>query len=321
MSVLIISSETDQATNDVIRWIHHYGEKVSRINEYPEVKISCLDILSGKLSFQVGNEEISIDSIKSFWHRRDNFKIDFPKFVLKDDFLFSKELRINLQHELKKTNEFIHFKLLQKKSLGDFSKTDVNKLIVLECAKNVGIQIPETLITTSKEELFKFKDKHTEIICKAISEGILFSHIDLGNIYSYTSVVTNELYDKLPASFALSMFQNKIEKKYELRIFFLNQEFYAMAIFSQADAQTSIDFRKYNRQKPNRTVPFELPNELKDKLTTLMATLGLNTGSIDMAVTRQNEYIFFEVNPVGQFGMTSYPCNYYLERKIAEFLI
>jgi D-alanine-D-alanine ligase-like ATP-grasp enzyme len=51
-----------------------------------------------------------------------------------------------------------------------------------------------------------------------------------------------------------------------------------------------------------------------------MNKLDLNCGSIDMIVTPKNEYVFLEVNPVGQFGMVSYPCNYNLEKKIAEYL-
>jgi hypothetical protein len=52
-----------------------------------------------------------------------------------------------------------------------------------------------------------------------------------------------------------------------------------------------------------------------------MKQLNLNTGSIDMAVNTENEYVFFEVNPIGQYGMTSVPCNYNLDKKIAEYLI
>ena len=52
-----------------------------------------------------------------------------------------------------------------------------------------------------------------------------------------------------------------------------------------------------------------------------MKYVNLNTGSIDMIVTKENEYIFLEVNPVGQFGMVSQPCNYYLEKKITEYLM
>ncbi len=52
-----------------------------------------------------------------------------------------------------------------------------------------------------------------------------------------------------------------------------------------------------------------------------MDKLDLNCGSIDMIVNTKNEFIFLEVNPVGQFGMVSEPCNYFLEKKVAEFLL
>jgi D-alanine-D-alanine ligase-like ATP-grasp enzyme len=52
-----------------------------------------------------------------------------------------------------------------------------------------------------------------------------------------------------------------------------------------------------------------------------MDNFNLNTGSIDIIKDNNGEYIFLEVNPVGQFGMTSIPCNFYLEKKIAEYLI
>lgn len=52
-----------------------------------------------------------------------------------------------------------------------------------------------------------------------------------------------------------------------------------------------------------------------------MKLMDLNTGSIDMIKNKNNEYIFLEVNPVGQFSMVSYPCNYYIEEKIASYLI
>jgi glutathione synthase/RimK-type ligase-like ATP-grasp enzyme len=94
-----------------------------------------------------------------------------------------------------------------------------------------------------------------------------------------------------------------------------------MAIFSQLDMQTSIDFRNYNLTKPNRTVPFKLPAHVESKLIQLMSILGQKTGSIDIIVTDEKEFVFLEVNPVGQYGMVSYPCNYELNMKMAEYLV
>ncbi len=94
-----------------------------------------------------------------------------------------------------------------------------------------------------------------------------------------------------------------------------------MGIFSQNNSKTKEDFRNYDQNLPNRNVPIKLPLDIEGKLKKLMKKLNLNSGSIDLIYTIDNKYVFLEVNPVGQFGMVSFPCNYNLEKKIAEFLI
>jgi len=94
-----------------------------------------------------------------------------------------------------------------------------------------------------------------------------------------------------------------------------------MAIFSQNDEQTKTDFRVYNYDKPNRCVPFKLPVEIENKLNKLMKILDFESGSIDIIYGTDNNFYFLEINPIGQIGMVSYPCNYMLEKEIARELI
>ena len=90
-----------------------------------------------------------------------------------------------------------------------------------------------------------------------------------------------------------------------------------MAIFSQQKESTSIDFRNYDVKNPNRYVPFSIPKSIESKLKLFMKKLDLKTGSIDLIVTPNDEYVFLEVNPVGQFDFVSVNCNYYIEKEIA----
>ncbi len=91
-----------------------------------------------------------------------------------------------------------------------------------------------------------------------------------------------------------------------------------MAIFSQNDSKTEVDFRKKTEDSQVRNVPYRLPEHIREKLIEVAAKLRLDTGSFDMIVDTDNNYIFLEVNPLGQFSMTSFPCNYYLERKLQK---
>lgn len=94
-----------------------------------------------------------------------------------------------------------------------------------------------------------------------------------------------------------------------------------MAIFSQNNPKTEIDFRHYDHTVPNRTVPFKLSDNIENSLRCLMKSINNNSASIDFLYGKDKNIYFLEVNPIGQFGMTSYPCNYYLEREIAYQLI
>ena len=94
-----------------------------------------------------------------------------------------------------------------------------------------------------------------------------------------------------------------------------------MAIFSQSDEKTKTDYRNYNRVKPNRNVPYKLPQDVEDKICLFMDASGLDTGSIDIIKSTDGRYVFLEVNPCGQFDWLSGNCNYYIEQKIAHYLM
>ena len=115
--------------------------------------------------------------------------------------------------------------------------------------------------------------------------------------------------------------QSKIDKKFELRIFYIDDVFFSMAIFSQSDNKTTVDFRNYNFKKSNRNVPYKLPINIESSLRNLVKELNLKTCSIDMLVSKDEDYYFLEINPVGQFGMVSKPCNYYLEEQMSLYIL
>lgn len=93
-----------------------------------------------------------------------------------------------------------------------------------------------------------------------------------------------------------------------------------MAIFSQENEKTRIDYRNYDREKPNRCVPYHLSDDIQSKLSAFMNLIDMNCGSIDMIYSPDGDYIFLEVNPVGQFHWLDKNCNYFLEREIAKCL-
>jgi ATP-GRASP peptide maturase of grasp-with-spasm system len=274
------------------------------INENIDIFIEQVILSNQELYFIISNKTTKIHSefIKSFFYRRGiailGTKKRFP--IIIERFLKREEDTII---------SFVIRQLEKKNHIGNYFIIQPNKLCQLEKAINIGLDIPQTVISSNKEVLIKYLAQD-EWITKAIQENEFTTIKSLNS-----SFIIHQAKEFFP-----SLIQEKLEKLYELRIFFMNDDYYAMAIFSQLDEQTSLDFRNYNKQKPNRTVPYKLPKDILQKLKKLMQELGLNTGSIDMVVTKDKRYVFLEVNPVGQFGMVSYPCNYYLEKRVADYL-
>lgn len=298
--VLIISSTDDYSTKDVIDWLIFYNQPFLIIN--PEDKVEFkFELENYFLIFE--NYTLNIDQISSVWYRRGWLNLAFFESV--------NGLENIIYSEFIYLRDFIYFLLQSKKHINKRSDNEINKLITLKIAEKNGFNVPKSFFNIYKDELQNF-----ELITKTISGSS--SLVSNGKTYlSYTRDIDIA---ELKNNYSNSYLQEKINKKYELRVFFLHGKVWSMAIFSQNDAQTQTDFRKYNRTKPNRFIPYSLPANIKTKIDGVMSDLNINSGSIDLIVSQENEYYFLEVNPIGQFGMVSYPCNYYLEEEIAKFL-
>lgn len=117
-----------------------------------------------------------------------------------------------------------------------------------------------------------------------------------------------------------TLIQEEIKKQFEIRVFYLRSRCYSIAMFTQTNETTKTDYRNYNFTAPVRSVPFNLPRSLDIKVKQLMKEINLNSGSIDFIYSSNNEFIFLEVNPLGQFGNVSAAGNYFIEKKIANLL-
>lgn len=332
--VLIFSEKDEPTTDSVLEWLDYYEQPYCRINTEDTVDLHSLQLTSQGFVFKLfinGQYTLSSPQIKSFWYRRGRVKLRelaqeiFQKTTLQQE--ITQEIQRQLSAELRKLNSLVYHHLEHKeKSIGKFSNANNNKLIHFQIANSIGLNTPDTYVCAHKKEIKRIlaAQPQSTLVTKAISDATILNTKegeDFIAYFMYTTIVDKENMGQLPNKFFPSLLQEKLEKRYELRIFYVKGEFYPMAIFSQNDPQTRVDFRDYNYKKPNRWVPFKLPVPIRDRLQRLMDTLELNTGSIDMIVTPDYKYYFLEVNPVGQFGMVSHPCNYYLERRVAQMLL
>ena len=318
----------DASTNDVIDWLYYYNKDFVRLDgqkyrdgEYP----FSFSIENDTCRFSI--DEKDLNGVTSVFFRRwipykESFNDILEELSQKGNPELVSNFKNHLIGEMRKSYRFVFNELATSGNiqwLPKYASSIINKMDVLKKAASCDLNIPISLVCNTKKELQQFKGKYGKVITKPLSEVFNFNLGDY-NYFTRTEMMTNEVIEKLSDVFFPSLFQQYIEKELELRVFYLNATCYAMAIFSQLDPTTQIDFRNYNDENPNRNVPFKLPLIVEKKLVRLMESLDLNTGSIDLILTKSGAYYFLEVNPVGQFGMTSHPCNYYLEKEIANAL-
>ena len=330
MILILSQSSLEPTTEEVMDWVEALGGRCLRLNGDDIEGRSALrfEIVDGRLSLRFESEgiELPLQEIGAVWYRRWLYERRHETVGLladpgADDHTLHHQLRRHLTLESRRLSDFIFSSFEHLPWLSHPRRSSLNKLDVLRRAAGEGIATPATLVTTEREALRRFAARHGgEVITKPIGEVEAFIAGEVSHFLFTTPLGAAEI-DALPESFAPSLFQERVEKAYELRVFYLDGEFHAMAIFSQNDPQTRADFRQYNRERPNRNVPYRLRPELAERLLRLMEGLELETGSIDLLVTPDGREVFLEVNPVGQLGMVSRPCNYHLERKIAQLLL
>lgn len=269
--ILIISEETP-TVGEIMKWLDSFGVSFLRVNDSDRC-IRELSIRIGRdaLGIRMANEDGAIDftDLAACFTRHGHLGYQpLPKFLRDTPY---PELYENVRDQHTTVMNFLYDHLrAELPGLGSATMQDSNKLIALKAAADVGLLIPDTLITSSKETLLAFAEEHEAIVCKSIQNVVHLARENEVHI-NYTEALDLDTINELPSTFFPSKFQELIPKEFEVRKFFLNGECWSMAIFSQRDDQTKVDFRKYNDAK-RKTSP--CPTYRYQSLTTRDSPTG-----------------------------------------------
>ncbi|WP_276088326.1 grasp-with-spasm system ATP-grasp peptide maturase [Pedobacter sp. JY14-1] len=306
--IIIFSVSDDYSTSRVINWLDAFKKEFIRINEDTSVRLISLD--AAEFVISIDGRQVRSGEISRIWYRRGD--IDFNRHFS------SRLLRQYLSGEHEGIKAFFYQMLDKIDSINQFGTREMNKLRLLELCSQFSVTAPAFVVTGNKKILSGFMERHQHIISKPVDAPFTMFDEDQYAHLSYTAEVTAEDVLALPDEFVPTLFQQKVAKAYEIRAFYLKGEFYAMAIFSQGNAKTQVDYRNYDFSRPNRVTPYRFPVEYTAKLKLMLESIPLNCASFDVVVSADDqEYYFLDLNPIGQFGMVSDPCNYHLEKIIA----
>jgi len=326
--LLILSDESDSSTNSVINWLNYFAVSYKRINDTSRLSLENLQLGNKDISWELILQEafstkttkIKISEITSFWYRRGELTFDKYTFI-GDNPKHKPIIDQYRKHLFKQQSDIVNLlynTLKKRKHIGCFYDNYTVKLYNLMVAMECGLNVPPSIVVTKKDDLLQFIKKYNQCITKGIQHNGFFIPGEL-DVSCNTKVIKATDLEQVPSVFAPSLVQQYIDKSFELRIFYLDEKCYSAAIFSQQDEKTKIDFRNYNEERPNRIVPYLLPCDIENKLTRFMKSINMKSGSIDLIVSQNMEYVFLEINPIGQFEWISSACNYQVEKLFATY--
>lgn len=170
------------------------------------------------------------------------------------------------------------------------------KIRQLQVARGVGLSVPETLITNDPALAAGFVDAHPE------GEVIRKAFRNIPEVPRSTAVVTDEDRAHIDdVRYAPVIFQEFVPADMDLRVIVVEDEIFAAAIFSEPEYRT--DYRLGVGSA--KFVPYQLPDDVADRLLALHQRLGLAYGASDFRVTPSGEHVFLEVNPGGEYLFAS----------------
>lgn len=317
--ILLITNKDDITTDFVVKKLTEFGIKFYRLNTEDiivnyEIDFN-LDQNSYKLFDKLLSEEIDLGSIKSVYFRR-------PKFPdLSDQQISMGEKRFFL-NEVNYFFEAIYSILSEAywvSPVYSIRKAE-NKMLQLKEAKQIGFEIPESIISNKYEYLSMFLTKQrNNCIIKPIKTG--FIEEEKNSKIIFTSEINTNILGGYKDTFIFPTYlQKKIDKKNDVRVTVVGDKVFSVMIYSQENDETKIDWRKSssNRIRHEKLV---LPSQLEEKCVLLTKILGLKFGAIDLVLKPDGTYVFLEINPNGQWAWIEKRLGYEISSEIVSLLV
>ncbi|GAB2814056.1 ATP-grasp ribosomal peptide maturase [Streptomyces daliensis] len=180
----------------------------------------------------------------------------------------------------------------------------------LAAAARLGLRVPPTLVTNDVTEAREFIRSHRDVIFKTLRwtpyerEGV--------GMTTWAEPVTADDLDETVGS-APHLFQARVDKTADLRVLVAGEKEFAVRIDSGL-----LDWRKDYSALSYRVT--DLSDDLSKALRDCLGHFGLASGSFDLALGRDGEPYWLELNPNGQWGWLARETGLPMATAFAELL-
>lgn len=303
--ILIFTNKEDVHPTPVIEILNKRGTPVFRLNT--ECLLTDYEVCwrndSNSCDFSIKNVSSGLtikgSDITAIWDRRP----ENPK-----------ELFVKSTDEINKLNlneaagflSFIRYYLKDIYSIGSIvnDRYSASKMLQIRIAQQVGFNVPSSCFSNRKKDVIDFSHLFSDLTLKPI-DGDSHVYDDKQEYVFYSNKIASKALTDIPEdafSQTVGFLQNYIEKDYEVRVTVVGEKVFACKIDSQSmkEDQGKIDWRQgYDYNIKHEIIT--LPDDIAMKCVDFLKRMGLNFGAFDFIVTPDNQYVFLECNPNGQW--------------------
>lgn len=263
--------------------------------------IEVNDKLTGKIN--CNSTCWNIEDIDAVWFR--HFSLDtIPKSNSNVDNMYVRE------------QWGIFFTLLSNLDIRIISGFEAEKQFIkplqIKLAKDVGFEVPNTLITNNKDEVKKYFGDISVFAKVLMHHNIEYKPNVLKHVYG--RIINTDDYPKETFKIAPTIFQNLIENGKEIRVTFFGKYIFGTE-YKNVEHTDWHDQGIYGFNMKE----YIIPSKLKKKLERFIDKSGLYVGTIDLILVDNNCY-FLEVNVNGDWRWLEVQTKQKISQKCIDFL-
>lgn len=310
-SVLILSSKYDLSCDYVVSRLRTHGVTYLRINteDLPNSRIT-LEPGAPTLYGALGDIEFSIreSHLRSIYFRR-------PVFLRETG-----AVRRTRQEQLARyqwatfTRSVMVFERCRWVNHPAATYRAENKAVQLATAAKVGFRLPETVVSNDRDRILKCFEGSEKIALKGL-DAVLVREGET-ETFGYTNILDRVEIESAEISSCPVVAQEALLDKIDLRVTVVGHEIFCAAV--TVDGHPICGDWRLKKQEV-RWERYDLPDSVASLCASLVKTLGLDCGAIDLAV-HNKEFFFLEINPTGEWAWLVDEAGLPIDDAIARYL-
>jgi len=295
-AVLVLTAQFDPTADRVVDHLNRRDVPVFRCDmaEFPQQLTVSATLGSGSWTahLRTPHRRLSLDTVRSAYFRRPG------RFVFPDDMQPAARRFAQAEARAGVGGIIAGLDCFWLNHPGRVADAEY-KPVQMQVASACGLSVPRSLITNDPDAARSFIGSiGGPVIYKPFSGLSLVK--DGAPASLLTSIIQHGESPDPRIALTTHLFQEWVPKQYDVRLTVVRNNCFAVAINIAGSKSATIDWRA--DYSSHRYAEVVVPTAVEHAIATMLGRLGLNFGAFDFVITPDNEWVFLEVNPNGQWG-------------------